>query len=375
MSDTEDQDDEFAGRLDPPPTLRERARAVVDFLHNRPLKHPEEVERDCELSDAYEDAVRRGDQPAAQRSLAELFGPRPRRMFTPEALKRALLLRGWVFSKFVSRTPLAKALDAFHEAVRAGDSKAADRLLNEAKTAATAMCNDWDWEPFFDLLARDVDALGNGQDRTGEWPPEIVLLAGFWMGGTPEEAEHLTGLGFNREALRFGERGPVHDSLTETSQNIDAATGADSDANLLDHVLKTALYMAKSDVDVRTEPLPEVSEKVRRRQRREALAELPQAVQDRVKPRAQRKLGFDPYDPEIHDEPREQGLATSQALRDKLEAGLPYLRPAERQAVLEAWDAATQDVPLPRYWAGAYQRKIKALRRASKRVQGMDSTL
>ena len=134
--------------------------------------------------------------------------------------------------------------------------------------------------------------------------------------------------------------------------------------------------MAQKDVPpdaLRTEPLRDVAQKVRGRQRKEVLQELPQAIMDGVKPRDQRKLGFQPYAPAIHDAPLREHSTTSNVLGECLSAVLPSLSPAERRAVLEALEAARQDVPLPRYWGDAYQRKIKALKRASKRIQGMGS--
>jgi hypothetical protein len=130
----------------------------------------------------------------------------------------------------------------------------------------------------------------------------------------------------------------------------------------LDQTLRAALYVAKGDVDLRSEPFPGVGKRVRRRQRSEALAELPQAVQDLVNQRGQLRLGFEPYDPTIHDSPLPDSTISS-VPRQSLDAELADLTPAERRAVLEALEADTQNVPLPRWWGDTYQRKIKAFNR------------
>jgi len=337
---------------DPPPTPEERACAFVDVICRR-LPRREDV--------ATPEAARRTI--LLRREVILKLAPktwlelRREDFATPEAANHALWLRGEVIAAFLSGTPLGKCTADFHNAIRRRDLPAARQLQAELKDVALATRPDWDWGPAFDLHARTVDALAEGRTPDEEVPADINLLAALWMGDSPNIGDLLTGLRYNLWALGLTERKVAGDVLGEA----------------LDEVLRDALYVAKGDVDLRTEPFPQVGRKVRGRQRREALAELPLAEQDRAKPKAQRKLGFEPYNPAVPDPLLREHSTTSSVLRERLSAALPPRRPAERRAVLEALEAARQGVPLPRYWGDAYQRKIKALQRASKRIKGMGS--
>jgi hypothetical protein len=124
---------------------------------------------------------------AAQRSVLEFFGPRQRRTFTPEALKRAILIRGWALSKLLSRTQLGKLQDQFYAALRRRDLAEARHLLTQFQEEALAFRPDWDWSPHLELMARDVDALERGDAPwEEELPPEIPVLAALWMETLPK---------------------------------------------------------------------------------------------------------------------------------------------------------------------------------------------
>jgi hypothetical protein len=236
------------------------------------------------------------------------------------------------------------------------------------KEMALATRPDWDWRCPFELHARAVDALAEGR-MPDEEPPDIVLLTALWMGDSPDVAKLLDGLGYNLSALRGGERGVVKEQLRQH----------------LREILTSALYVSKGDMvpdGLRTEPFPEIAEKVQGRQRREALSELPQAERDRVKQKGQRKLGFKSYDSAIQDliaKPLSEELSTaSSVLNELVEKIVPKLSPAQRDAFLQARDAALQDRDLADYWGGKdskeYRRKIKAYERAKKCIKDIASS-
>jgi len=297
--------------LDPPPTPQERARALLDVIfrwlpRREDLAAPEAARRTILLR-------REIILKVAPKTWLDL---RREDFATPEAANRALWLHGEVVAAFLSETPLGKCIADFHNAIRRRDLPAARQLQGKLKEVALATRPDWDWRPAFALHARAVDTLAEGR-MPDEESPDIVLITALWMGNSPDIAELLDGLGYNLQALRSGERKVAWASLRET----------------LDEVLKDALYVAKGDVlpdALRTMPFSQVRRKVQGRQRREVLGELPQAIVDGVKPRDQRKLGFQPYAPAIHDAPLREHSTTSNVLGECLSAGLPSLSPADR---------------------------------------------
>lgn len=272
--------------LDPPPTLEERARALVDVVCKRPLR-PEDF---------------------------------PNRA----AAKRAIWLRGWALSKFVRNWPGFRLIGAFHDALRQGNLTAARDLLGQFEEEARSIHPNWHWQPFVPMMARPLDAAEKGQ-TSEECPPEVDLLVALWMRDSSDVAEALTGLGFNRRALRRQECKVAKDTFRAPEEEGE---------ELLDHILRAALHLAQEDVPpdaLRTEPLRGVGRKVRGRQRREVLQELPQAERERARQEQRRQIV--PYDSDLHGSHSDPPLPEDTVETLKRIDSLP---PAQRQAVMMA---------------------------------------
>jgi hypothetical protein len=271
--------------LDPPPTPEERARAFIDVVNRRPLRRED--------------------------------------YSNPATAKRALWLRGWALSKFVRNWPVFRLIGAFHDALRQGNLTAAHDLLKQFEEEARSIHPNWNWQPFMAMMARPLDAAEKGQ-APEECPPEVDLLIVLWMRDSSDVADALTGLGFNRRALRHQELEVAKATLRETE-------GGDAP---LDHILRAALHLARKDVPpdaLRTEPLRDVGRKVRGRQRNEVLQELPQA--DREGARQERSRQIVPYSPHLHGSHRDAPLLED---THELLKRIDSLPPAQRRAAMMA---------------------------------------
>jgi hypothetical protein len=302
---------------DPPPTPEERARAFIDVLYGRPLRREDYA--------------------------------------NPAAAKRAIWLRGWALSKFVRDWPGFRLMGAFHDALRQGNLTAARELLKQFEEEAQSIHPDWDWKPHVALMARHPDAAEKGQ-ASEECPPEVDLLAALWMRDSSDVAEVLTGLGFNRQALRRQECKVAQDTLQATEE---------AGEELLDHILRAALHLARKDVPpdaLRAEPLRDVGRKVRGRQRKEVLQELSQA--DRERSRQERRRQIVPYDSDLHG--GDSDLSLAEDMGDLLKR-IDSLPPAQRQAAMMAIRADAEGRTLKEQCAQdglSYKAIHKALQRA-----------
>jgi hypothetical protein len=200
---------------------------------------------------------------------------------------------------------------------------AAHDLLKQFEEEARSIHPSWNWQPFVASMARHLDAAEKGQ-AAEVCPPEVDLLIALWMRDSSDVADALTGLGFNRWALRRQERTVAQDTFRATEEG----------EALLDHILRAALHLAQKDVPpdaLRTEPLRDVGRKVRARQREEVLHELPQAERERARQGRRRQIV--PYDPDLHG-----GHSDSPLPEDTVETlkRIDSLPPAQRQAAMVA---------------------------------------
>jgi hypothetical protein len=272
--------------LDPPPTPEERARAFIDVLYGRPLRREDYAGR--------------------------------------AAADRALWLRGWALSKFVRNWPGFRLIGAFHDALRQGNLTATHDLLKQFEEEARSIHPNWNSKPHVALMARLLDAAEKGQ-APEECPVEVHFLVAYWVHETSDVAEVLTELGFNRRALRRQECKVAQDTFRATEEAGEA---------LIDHILRAGLHLAQKDVPpdaLRTEPLRDVARKVRGRQRKEVLQELPQAERERA--RQERRRQIVPYDPDLHG-----GDGVSPLPEDTVETlkRINSLPPAQRRAAMMA---------------------------------------